>query len=165
MRVLKLAVISAIVLFVIVTAISLLLPSKVLVSRAVDTRSSEVKIKSEVYDLHNWQHWMTDAKGGKGDFNFDSARHTLQIGPTKIRIIASSDSTVTTLWVSSTEMTGTFHIIDHHRSDSLITIQWQMEQDVKWYPWQKFASITKDEIWGASMEKSLDNLKALLENQ
>jgi hypothetical protein len=38
-----------------------------------------------------------------------------------------------------------------------------MEQEVGWFFWHKFASITKDEIWGASMEKSLDNLKTRLE--
>jgi len=165
MRIFKLAVISAIVLFIIITAISSLLPSQVLVSRAADIKGSAAKVKMQVFDLKNWQKWMTDAKGQRGEYKFNQLANTLDIVATQVSITSASDTTLITLWKSSTNMTGTFRIIDHHRADSLLTIQWQMEQKVKWYPWQKFAAITKDEIWGASMEKSLENLKALVETQ
>jgi hypothetical protein len=165
MRFLKLALISVVVLFIVLTAISSLLPSKILVSRAVDIRGSVMTIREEVFGLHNWPHWMTDDKGQKGNSSYDPASGILTFSNTKIKRIRISDSTITTLWSSPTEMTGTFRVIDHHTADSLLTVQWQMEQRVKWYPWQKFASITKDELWGGSMEKSLDNLKTLAEVQ
>jgi hypothetical protein len=40
-----------------------------------------------------------------------------------------------------------------------ITLQWNFTQKVKWYPWQKFASIVSDKTLGPFMEKSLENLK------
>lgn len=165
MRFLKLVIISVIVLFVIITAISSLLPSKVLVSRAVDIHSSKQKVEAQLVNLPNWRNWMTDAKGQRGEHVYNAKTNTLSIGPTRVKISSVTDSTIQTTWAASAGMTGTFRIIDHHNIDSVITVQWQMEQEVKWYPWQKFASITKDELWGASMEKSLDNLKALLEGQ
>jgi hypothetical protein len=165
MRVLKLGLISVIVLFIVLTAISSLLPSKVLVSRAADIHGSSIKLRQQVFELHNWQNWMSDAKGEKGAYSYDPGSGLLSIGTTKIKYVSRTDTTITTAWSASSEMTGTFRIIDHHRPDSLLTIQWQMQQHVKWYPWEKFASITKDELWGASMEKSLDNLKTMIEAQ
>jgi hypothetical protein len=165
MHFLKLGLISVIVLFIVTTAISLLLPSRVLVSRAADMHGSTQRLTSAIGDLQNWQNWMTDAKGEKGIHSYDGKSGLLTIGPTKIKLINKTDSTVITNWQTSTEMTGTFRIINHHTPDSLFTVQWQMEQHVKWYPWEKFASITKDELWGGSMEKSLDNLKSIIEGQ
>lgn len=165
MRFLKLAAISVIVLFIVITAISTLLPSSVLVSRAVDIKSPANKIRSELFSLSNWQYWMTDAKGDKGEHVYDSVTASLMIGPTKVKALQYTDTTFKTLWSSSSPMQGTFRIIDHHRADSLHTVQWQMEQKVRWYPWEKFASITKDELWGGSMEKSLENLKVLVESR
>jgi hypothetical protein len=163
MRFVKLAVISIVVIFIILTAISSLLPSKVLVSRAVDAKTSVAETKSQLYNLNSWQYWMSDANGNKAKMKFDVSSNMLSLADTKISVQHISDTTLVTNWIGNTVMLGTFRIIDHHTPDSLITIQWQMEQHVKWYPWEKFASITKDELWGASMEKSLDNLKKLLE--
>jgi len=165
MRFLKLAIISVIVIFIILTAMSSLLPSQILVSRAVDIKASGSIIKQNLYQLNNWQLWMTDARGQKVNHTYNAQKNSLAIGPTTISILSITDSTLSTEWTSPKKMTGLFRIINHHTPDSLITVQWQMEQDVKWYPWEKFASITKDELWGGSMEKSLENLKILSESR
>jgi hypothetical protein len=161
MRIIKLAVISIIVIFLILTGMGLLLPSHILVSRAVDIRGSVSKTKELALRLQNWQQWMTDAKGDKAPHVYTS--NSLSIGATVIRPVTVTDSTFITSWTPGNEMTSTLRVIDHHTADSLITVQWQMEQKVKWYFWEKFASITKDEIWGGAMEKSLENLKVIIE--
>ena len=163
MRFFKLAIISVVVIFIILTAMSSLLPSHIIVSRAVDVRGSVSRIKDQAFQLQHWQYWMTDAKGQKGIHSYNS--NTLSIGETLVKPIAVTDSSFTTAWTPGNNLVSTFRIIDHHTPDSLVTIQWQMEQDVQWYPWQKFAAITKDEIWGAAMEKSLENLKGFTESR
>ncbi len=165
MRFVKLGIISVIVIFIILTAMSSLLPSQILVSRAVDIKGSVDQVRQHFFLLQNWESWMTDAQGQKAVQTFSKAENSLVIGNTTISIVSTTDSTLSTNWTSPSNMTGLFRIINHHSPDSLITVQWQMEQDVKWYPWEKFASITKDEIWGGSMEKSLENLKLLVEAQ
>lgn len=163
MKFLKLAVISIIVIFIILSAMGALLPSQILVSRAVDIRAGRERIKEEVFRLNNWGHWMTNAKGEAAEHRFDSLASLLHIGPTEVRPVTSSDTSFVTSWEAAQPMKATFRIITHPSADSLYTVQWQMEQEVGWLFWHKFASITKDEIWGASMEKSLDNLKIRLE--
>jgi hypothetical protein len=162
MRFIKLAFISAIVLFIVVTLISLLLPSKVLVSRAVDTSASPAKAKEKTFSLANWNEWMTDGSGTKAEIKGNNT--AINIAGTIITPSSVTDSTFTTRWKGeSNQLLSTIRIIKHGNAGTLTTIQWQMEQEVSWYPWEKFASITKDEIWGSSMEKSLETLKNLLE--
>lgn len=142
---------------------SSLMPSQILVSRAVDIRGSIIKTRQQAFNLQNWENWLTDARGEKAVHTYNNA--TLSVGETIIQPITITDSTFITSWAPGNEIRSTLRIIDHHSTDSLITLQWQMEQKVKWYPWEKFASITKDEIWGGAMEKSLENLKTIIEAQ
>lgn len=165
MRFVKLAVISVVVIFIILSVMGALLPSEILVSRAVDIRGNRAGIRQQVFNLGNWQHWMTAASGEKTPQRFDSANGQLSIGAASIRVTDRSDSTLTTAWRTPAEMKGSFRLIDHRTPDSLYTLQWQMEQDISWFFWEKFAAITRDEIWGGSMEKSLENLKTIVEQQ
>jgi hypothetical protein len=161
MRIVKLAIISVIVLFLILTAMSALLPSHTLVSRAVDIRGPVTRIKEQAFSLQNWQNWLSDAKGQKAAHSYNDP--VLSVGETTVSPVTRTDSSFTTSWLPGNNTISTLRVIDHHTADSLITVQWQMEQRVKWYPWEKFASITKDEIWGGAMERSLDNLKKIIE--
>lgn len=163
MRIIKLAIISVVVIFVVLTAMSSLLPSHTLVSRAVDIRGSTEAIKEQAFILDNWKNWLTDAGGEKAVHRYQAP--ALLIGETTITPLTKTDSSFTTAWQPGSAMTSTIRIIDHGTADSLVTVQWQMEQKVKWYPWEKFASITKDEIWGGAMERSLENLKTIIESE
>jgi hypothetical protein len=42
-------------------------------------------------------------------------------------------------------------------------LQWYFDIKLRWYPWEKFGSIVFDKQLGPPMEKSLGNLKKLLE--
>jgi hypothetical protein len=42
-------------------------------------------------------------------------------------------------------------------------LQWTLHFHVKWYPWEKLASMFYDKQLGPLMEKSLGNLQKLLE--
>ncbi|HEX6914054.1 MAG TPA: hypothetical protein VF145_02355 [Chitinophagaceae bacterium] len=163
MRFLKLGLISVIVIFLILTAMGFLLPAEVLVSRAVDIRGNLRGVKAQVFQLQNWQNWMTDAAGNKTTYTYNRRNSELRIAGTTVRPVSLTDSSFITEWTAGKGMLCTLRIIDHHRSDSLLTVQWQMEQRLNWYFWEKFAAITRDEIWGASMEKSLENLRTLTE--
>jgi hypothetical protein len=163
MRIIKLAIISVIVIFLILTAMSALLPSHTLVSRAVDIRGSISKTKEQAFYLQNWKNWLTDARGQKAEHSYNDS--VLSVGETTVSPVTKTDSSFTTSWVPGNNMISILRIIDHHSPDSLITVQWQMEQKVRWYPWEKFASITKDELWGGAMERSLENLKTIIETR
>lgn len=158
MRFIKLIIISVIVLFAIATAISLMLPSKVLVSRATDITTNADSVKPLITNLSKWQQWMKiDSTGA---LKYDAEKNTLSLNNSLISIKNNTDSTFITTWGNGTgknEIESTHRIIS--MSPNTITIQWQMVQYVKWYPWEKFASMLNDKILGTFMEQSLSSLK------
>jgi hypothetical protein len=54
-------------------------------------------------------------------------------------------------------------VIEHANSDSL-TVQWYMDTQLRWYPWEKFASLLFDKSHGATMEQGLGKLKKVLQS-
>ena len=51
-----------------------------------------------------------------------------------------------------------------YNTDQSVTIfQWQFEQEVAWYPWERLSSLMNDKILGTLMEKNLARLQLLVE--
>jgi len=46
-----------------------------------------------------------------------------------------------------------------------VTLQWHMDFTLRWYPWEKFASLLFEKRYGLQMEQGLNNLKSLLETK
>jgi hypothetical protein len=161
MKYVKLALISFILLFGIATLISLLLPSTVIVSRAIDISGSRDSIVYQISNLSEWKSWLANRDTLAVEVKDNN---TFRMGETKVAITAVSATEVKTEWQvkEGQKMPGTFNIISH-QGTPLITVQWQFVQKLKWYPWEKFASIVSDKVLGPFMEQSLDNLKKRVE--
>ena len=54
--------------------------------------------------------------------------------------------------------------ISHAGSDSA-TLQWYIDFNLRWYPWEKFASLLFEKSYGAQMEQGLSNLKKIVEKR
>jgi thiamine kinase-like enzyme len=49
--------------------------------------------------------------------------------------------------------------------ERLTVVQWQFEQKLKWYPWERLGSMMNDKILGTMMENNLNRLKTLAETK
>ncbi len=161
MRFLKLGLISIVVLFLLATAISFMFPSKVVVSRAVTISAPADSVLALVKNLDGWQVWIEGMKDSSVKI-ISPLKGTL--GTTEVTITEITPAFVNSEWLnkSGKKLVATFHFIP----DSLHTatvVQWQFEQNLKWYPWEKFGSLMSDKILGTMMEKNLNNLKSTLE--
>jgi len=160
MRLLKLALISFIVLFAIVTGISLFIPSHVLVSRAVNISAPPDSIVSNISNLNRWKTWAAGMT--------DSSVHILSPGEARmaaatLKIGEVTPSLVTAQWKSQRgdSLIAEFHLV----SDSLhhvVVVQWIFRQDLAWYPWVKLGSLMNEKVLGGMMEKNLGQLKTQL---
>lgn len=163
MKLLKLAAISLVCLFALATGIGALLPSKVLVSRAVNIKAPVEKILAEVKDIRQWKNWvegMTDAS-----VQVKSA-HEAIIGKSKVHITEVRDSLVVSEWESSKGKIQLSSIqLIHQPQQNLTIVQWQFEQSVGWLPWEKLGTMMNDKILGPMMEKNLEKLRQYLETQ
>jgi hypothetical protein len=166
MRFIKLGIISIVFFTLLITGISLLLPSTIYISRAIDINSPIDSVYNQVSDLARWKSWYAgyDSSIASLSSSTTGPGATLTLNKTTIKILDVSPAQVKALWQGSTNnpLPGEFNFISHEGAPQM-TLQWKFTHTVKWYPWEKFASIISDKAIGPVMEKSLENLKNSVE--
>lgn len=158
MRLIKLAVISFIVLFGIITAMSLLIPAHIRISKAV-TISSKDSVLYLIKDTTQWPRWHPAFQG-------QHVKTVLQQNHITIKPEEESDTLVRMAW----QQDGKVPVLNSwelHRfgtADS-VALQWYIDFQLKWYPWQKFGSLLYEKTYGTMMEQGLNNIKILVEEK
>ncbi len=168
MRVIKFFIISVIVLFVVLIALSLLFPSRLRVSRAINLAAPKEKVVAAVGDLRQWEVWnafiratpltskvYSTPASGKGAF-----LHSDQLNLTLLNTHADS---IAVDWRLSNgkHFEGGYNVLQT-ASDS-ITVQAWFDFHFRWYPWEKLGILVYDKKFGPLMEESLAGLKLYLE--
>lgn len=159
MRIIKLILISVVVFFLLLTAITSLMPSRIRVSRAIDINAPAKQVKEHIANLNGWDYWeeythtFTSKKVSANKIEADAITVTLQ---------QVSDTLITTLWQQKgNQFTGGYAIIK--QQENLTTVQAYFDFTLAWYPWEKLQGIIYDERLGPGMEKSLKQLKQVAE--
>jgi hypothetical protein len=161
MRFIRLILISFVFLFVLASLIGALLPAHVLVSRAVNIHASTDSVLAVTGNIQAWKGWME----GMNDASVKiKSPAEAQIGQTLVTIEAVTDSSVVSKWLlkSGQPQTSTIRVY-YQPAQQLTIVQWQFEQSLRWYPWERIGSIMNDKIMGPMMEKNLAGLKQFLE--
>jgi len=169
MRYIKLALISGIVLFGMLTALSFLFPSRIRISRAINIAAPREKVYESLNDLRAWDHWnefiksspltgktYSSPSAGKGAF--------LKSDQLEVTIMESVPDSMKIDWrqVNGKHFEGGFNLLQLH-ADSL-TVQWWLDFHFRWYPWEKMGGLVYDSQLGPVMEKSLAGLKRAVES-
>ncbi len=163
MRLLRFFIISCLSLFAIAVFIGILLPSTVLVSRAVNISASKDSIRPYVDSIQNWKLWMEGMDQAQVSIH---SYANADLAGTRVTLLQVTDSTLVSEWKarSGNVQTSTVRFI----SDSahwVTVVQWQFVQQLKWYPWERLGSMMNDKILGSMMEKNLNRLKSLCEHK
>ena len=161
MRFVKLFLISFVVLSGLLTCFSFLLPSHIRISRAIDISDLAPHIRQQVQDLRNWENWNEYIKAVK---LIDVANDRIYTNKLSVLRMSLDDHGVHTRWrePNGKAFHGVFRLIEN---GSVTTVQWYFDFVFRWYPWEKFSSIVYDKQLGPAMEKSLNNLKDLIEKE
>jgi hypothetical protein len=161
MRLIKLAVISAIVLFGIITLIAMLIPSQVRISRAVDIAGPREKILRQLVTPAEWEKWNEYIKSYH---HRQAVMDAISSDEMTVTLNGISDTLVGTIWQKpgGDSFTSGYALISHDSTHH--TVQWYFDFHLRWYPWEKFQSIVYDQQFGPVMEKSLLNIKRTTEN-
>lgn len=162
MRLIKLGIISFIFLFIVVTAIGLLFPSSVIVSRAIDITGNKDSVYNKINTVYAWKQWITGMD--KPEVQILSANKVNFYGTT-VTITNTTDSTITSTWVGKKgSVQESILRIIHHNNTSQLVVQWQFTEHLKWYPWQRFGSMLNEAVTGKQLEDNLASLKKLVEH-
>lgn len=165
MKYLKLAFFSLIFLFLFITGISLFMPSKVQVSKMLNTSASADRLRSIIGDFRTWEQWNSLLPGlasQNPEYSADSIK-------TK-NITVTWKEKQPRLLVAMMErkkgkplITG-WKMQPDAASDSL-TVQWYINIQLRWYPWEKFAGMLYEKSWGDKLSEGLMRLKAIAEKK
>lgn len=160
---------SLIILFLLVTGMSLFLPSRVRISKAMNVLALPDDIRSPIRDMKRWREWNT---------------FFLSLPDTQLHIIDSAVGPQNAMEVNGTQISwetwtpdeyvalmrregkepvrNGWNLIHHPGSDST-TVQWYMDFKLHWYPWEKFGSLLFERSYGPGMEQGLTNLKKIIQ--
>lgn len=161
MKFIRFVLISIVAMFAIASLIGFLLPSDVLVSRAVDVNAPRDSIMHYIKDLEEWKWWIDGMRDPA--VNIQSSTQA-NLNGTRVEIKSLTDSTVQTIWLlkKGNQQFSTIRLIGDP-SKNVTVVQWQFQEKLKWYPWEKLGSMMNDKILGPMMETNLNNLKKLTE--
>ena len=161
MRFVKLAIISAVVLFIVIYLFSLIIPSTVRVSRAIDISAPKDSLVAQLADLRQWKQWneMANSRELSNEQFQENAITSEQMTITKK---AQVGDTLLTDWKqpNARVLNSGF---TWYGNDGQLVVQWYFDIKLRWYPWEKFGSIVFDKELGPPMEQSLEQLKKLCE--
>lgn len=155
MRLIKLALISIVFLFIVVTAISLFIPSHIRISKAINISAQKDSVFALIDDTSKWKRWHPAFIAG------DSTRKFAAIHITH-KIEGDSEIVMYLQQQGKPEVINGWKIYQNNPADSL-TLQWYMDFHLKWYPWQKFGSMLYENTYGTMMEQGLTNIKSLVQ--
>jgi hypothetical protein len=161
MKIFKLAVISIIILFLVILCFSLLIPSHIRISRAINITGKRETVYHHIVNLQSWKQWNELlnkpelANKVYSDSNFVSDK-------LQVHILNSSLDSVITGWTQENGRVIHSGFAMIPSGDSTI-VQWFFDFYPRWYPWEKLSTIVLDNQLGPAMEKSLGKLKIEME--
>lgn len=168
MKIVKFALLSLVVLFLVLTGLSLLFPAHLRVARVVNLAAPKEKVFGAVSDFRAWKDWnqflrpntlsnvrYSSPSAGKGAM--------LEADELTIREMAADSEGIRLHWNlrGGKEVDGGFRF-GSLNTDSL-TVMWYFDLNFRWYPWEKLGIFVYDRKLGPIMEESLTGLKQFVE--
>lgn len=158
MRIIKLGLISLLALFIVIWLLSLLIPSQVRVSRAIDIPVGAEMLRPQVMDLQNWASWnyllqqpgLRNPVFTRTGFNSDEMN---------VALVKADTALVLTRWIRKGQEPISSGIAMISAGANTTIVQFYFDFQVSWYPWEKFGSILFDRQIGPQLERSLEQLK------
>jgi hypothetical protein len=166
MRILRFAFLSFLLLFLLITGISLFFPAQVRVSRAIDIYAPASLIHAQLSQPEQWKNWfpgadtlllITEGKLSKGI-------RTPNGNPLLLTLVDTTKITAVGTVGASIEASMGWNILGDSTATHR-TVQWYMDFQFDWVPWEKFASLLLEPRYGAFMERGLQQLKNYCEQQ
>jgi hypothetical protein len=165
MRFVRLAILSFIFLFLVVWALSLLIPSHITLSKAINIKAPADSITAMIKNPGNWKYWYPGMNAAlpyyeKGVIKGMIVNNSDPENPVYLKLDKEEGNLITALFVGKNikPVINTWRTIEHSSSDSL-TLQWGMDFHLRWYPWEKFASLALEKTYAPKMEQGLMELR------
>jgi hypothetical protein len=159
MRLLKPFLITVSILLLLATGISMLIPANNRISRAINITAPKDSVLAALHPLNHWVNWYPGLKAA----NAVVTPNSIQAAESSaIQLINRAGDTVLLQWQGKHQYMGAMVVLQPEGEQGSI-VQWYIDMQTNWYPWEKFASIFNDQIMGPQMDATLKELKAWVE--
>lgn len=153
MRIIKLGIISFVFFFLLLWLMSLLVPSSVRISKAINLPPYDTAALALVRQEDRWNLWHPAFAEG--------------LPQGQVRNKVADTDTLVAFEISGGGPNPVRNTWELHRfgvTDSL-TLQWYMDFKLGWLPWHKFSSLFYEGTYGRMMEQGLNNIKQQVEQK
>ena len=149
LRPIRFIIVGIILLFLVSLGVSLLIPSHVKISKAIDIRAEKDSVYKLLVNQENWHLWNPLFS----DSNYGNSKRII------VTPITLNDSLLLFRFdqAGSKPVFNGWHI--YKGAATGVTLQWYMDFTLKWYPCEKFKSLFFENTFGVMMEQGLKNLK------
>jgi hypothetical protein len=159
-------------LFIVMTLLSLLIPSKIVTAKGITVQSDSLKLFNTISDLKKWKYWHPV-------FMNDTAAITFSEQSNAVNSFASwnTNGKVNKLVITKVQYPTVEISLQREGENDILNylsvtpvqeagnmqVQWRSITKLKWYPWEKFAGIFVEKISGSGYEVALQSLKNYLD--
>jgi len=166
--VLKLIIGSIIIFSVVILFLFALFPSEISVSRILLIESSPAQVAKKITDLRDWKNWnellMNSISQNQKNYPepglIDS--NYIGLGYLTIELLKAGPDSVITRWQRGNKsFMGNFILSPQGNGQTIL--EWTLHFHIKWYPWDKLASMFYEKQLGPVMELSLVKLQKELQ--
>ena len=154
MRLIKLAFISAVLLFAVVTAVSLIIPSHIRLSKVVTINSPKDSIFSLIKNKDQWLRWHP---------SFVDSSNKEMLSQISVEVLSETDSTLQVKWIQKNKKPLNISWQLFKTGTNSVILEWGIDFYQKWYPWEKMGSLFYEGNYGLMMEQGLYNIKNIVE--
>lgn len=152
MRILKLAILSFVFLFIVLTGITLLIPGDIRLSKVVNIQAPKDSIFRLIRNKGEWPRWHPSFQGENKAGN--------DLATVKTTVLSQNDSLLVMQWQAGNSRPLDNHWQLHRMGEGNdFTLQWFINFHSAWYPWQKLKSLFYENNYGKMMEQGLKNIK------
>ena len=144
------------------------IPSQVRISRAINVKAPASQLWEQIDDFRKWQNWnpfFIDLAKDSTTY-LDSTNGKPKLMEVKGTIVewkeVKEDERIAVMQKGNKQpLINGWKCIERQNADST-TLQWYMDFKLRWYPWEKFASLLFEKSYGVRMEEGLNNLKKIV---
>ena len=95
-------------------------------------------VKPYTLNIDNWHYWMIADSATAQHLPSTTADTAITLGTYTITIINHKENYITTLWSSEDQNQVCTISLYGNTTQDLTTVNWKFEQELKWYPWERF---------------------------
>ena len=160
-------------LFLMVTLISLLMPSKIMTAKAVTIKADSIKLFDAVSNLNNWKMWhpvfiedtstVALSNPSSGINSYITWKTNGKVNKLIVTKIAYPEAEFILKRDGEKDLEYAMYI--NREEGGNMQLQWKAVTSLRWYPWEKFGGIFIEKLSGAGYESALTSLKQYVEKQ